>query len=1230
MTIFQKRKLDKVLLPVLLGSSFCTMLSIANIASADSPIGPGNYTYSDDTTIETNNTGMTALTGNGSYTLDASGYTLTFTGVNNTNGQASNLVNVANSSTGTFTANEIVITDVNRGPSTTDNDIRGLRVESNSSATMNGNLTIKNITSNSNVSIGYTEGIQLGAGSTLDVNGNLLVDTISSVNGNAIGISVDSTGTGSASGNMTVTGTAEIKNISAAQEATAVEIVESGEATFSGDLKIENVESSGGNSRGLISGSGGLVHVEGNTSINSVEGFGDAIAVIIYGSSTATLDQDLTISSVTSTNQQGVGVFVGSSGSTLTVGGNVQVDTIEGQSANGVAVYDSASATIDGDLNVSNVTALSTDAQGVFIGADLHVKGNVEIESVTGEQLANGLSVGGGGLGTLDQNITVNDITSNNGDANGIGVTSGGRLDLGGDVQITSVTGNQVASGLLVKDNSIIDFAGDVAIDTVSSSDGQAFGMNFDNAYAAGANIGKSVHINSVSGKTTTAGINLTQGTSLEIGTNVGITNITSSDEEAAGIMIAPGSYGHSMTIGGNLFIDSVSGNQNASGIRMISGTNISVGESLLMSNINATNGRAAGITTEIWGSTLTVEKDLVIQSVSSGGEALGILANGGGNSVAVSGDSLIHSIAGVQDTTGILVDYYGTATFGNLMIDSVSSSSGQAVALHANRGGQINVSKGLVIQNISSSDTLAIHSEGTDSLVTANLAGGNFVSVFGNALAENQGKIQMVMDTPTSQWIGDLQAANNGQIDLTFNDGLFIGKADQSTGTIQLNMAGNSQWQMTDSWNANLTMNGGHLFFAENAPETITANGNVTMNGSNLHFNVDLGNGTGDKLVITNGISGTGGNVFVTSNGAAKTNGTETLDVIIDSNYSGAQFTMADEVEAGGYTYGLHSEGRSGNTQAWYLGATGGISSTADAGINVFRASYLLNSADQQTLMQRLGDLRQGAKSNSIWVRPYGGSFSSNQDGKLAGFDMDYWGIQGGYDKQIKLKSPEHNLYVGAMIGHSEGNLDLRSRGKGDIKSDTLGVYSTFVHKNGFYSDLVLRYGWFDRDFNTHTASKHGIDSQGWSASLEIGKRHFIDPKKQEGWYVEPQTQWTFGKQSGDSFTASNGLHVRVSDMTTVTGRVGANIGYEVKEGKRPINAYLKFNIEKEFDGDFNYQLNGSKESGSYGGTRLIWGAGITSQLSQNHNLYLEIEKSSGGEFSKDWGINAGYRFSW
>ena len=400
------------------------------------------------------------------------------------------------------------------------------------------------------------------------------------------------------------------------------------------------------------------------------------------------------------------------------------------------------------------------------------------------------------------------------------------------------------------------------------------------------------------------------------------------------------------------------------------------------------------------------------------------------------------------------------------------------------------------------------------------------------------------------------------------------------------------------------------------------------------MYLNTNLEAGIGDRVYILLGGEGNY-QLFFNNQGGARVDPTRTLTVIFNET-GDADFALGNQLEAGGYLYDLRKKTDALNDwekNNWELYSTGRSTSTANASIQAFAGGYLLNYAETQSLLQRMGDLRHGEDQSGVWARVFGGKFDENGSSFLSGFDMNYSGMQAGVDRKLSFKG-KGDLYVGGMFGYSKGNLAYQT-GHGSIDSKTLGVYGTYIAPSGFYADLVLKYGWMKNDFKVlDTAGAlvtgENMSTDGLSASIEVGQKIHFNKTTEDGWYVEPQAQISMGHQSGGYFNASNGLRVDVDSYNSTLGRLGVNVGYEVKSGKNPINVYAKASYVHEFDGDVGYRLNGSAEQTSFGDSWWTYGVGITAQLNKKHNVYLDIERASGGKFNQPWSINGGYRFSW
>lgn len=422
-----------------------------------------------------------------------------------------------------------------------------------------------------------------------------------------------------------------------------------------------------------------------------------------------------------------------------------------------------------------------------------------------------------------------------------------------------------------------------------------------------------------------------------------------------------------------------------------------------------------------------------------------------------------------------------------------------------------------------------------------------------------------------------------------------------------------------------------------------------VTLNVDNLSGNgtfamhADIGAGIGDYLQV-NQLAGSSENkLFIANNGAAKAKDTDVLSMVNVENGAtdAGQFTLANTVEQGGYQYGLRKngnewelyaltdnpEGPGPNPDPGENGGGGNITTTADAGANFLNIGYLMNYADTQTLMQRMGDLRQDNQHGNMWFRGFAGKFNSFSGGKLSRFDMNYEGMQIGADKRISAEMP---LFIGGYIGTTKGDPDYAS-GDGTAKSSNIGLYTTYMADGGFYLDAIAKYSHIKNNFNVRDTQNNQVrgngNSGGVSVSLEAGQKFKLS-QADSGFYIEPQAQFSYSHQNATDINASNGLKVSLGSYESMLGRASALFGYELNQGNNKVNVYLKTGLVREFEGDVGYQLNGSPEQHSFKGNWWNNGIGVSAQINQQHTLYLDIDSSTGNKFDQRQ-VNGGYRFS-
>ena len=449
------------------------------------------------------------------------------------------------------------------------------------------------------------------------------------------------------------------------------------------------------------------------------------------------------------------------------------------------------------------------------------------------------------------------------------------------------------------------------------------------------------------------------------------------------------------------------------------------------------------------------------------------------------------------------------------------------------------------------------------------------------------------------------------------------------TTGIIKMNLAKGSSWEIVGDYSYITELSGqGDITFtnftrSNNFGELVIEN---LKGASTFNLRTDIASQQSDKIIISKSsdtnrtVSAEGTHTInLINNGSAQTTGNEKLTLVeIDDNATNtAEFKTNHDVELGGYQYSLNKDGKD------YVLTGKPITSSAMASAGFLNANYLMNYVETQTLLKRLGDMRTSGKFGDVWLRGFTGKLDSFSGGKLSKFDMSYHGFQFGADKQLSENSP---LVIGAFVGQTYGNPDYKN-GDGSLRSFNTGIYATYLDNSGFYIDSVVKYDRQKNHFKVKDTANNRIQgtghSNGLGLSMELGQKFKIND-----FYIEPQTQFSYSHQNGNTINASNGLNVKLGNYYSLLGRASALFGYEYKSDKNSINLYAKTGIVREFDGDTYYKLNNHKESHSFKGNWWNNGVGINANFNQKHNIYLDLESSPGNKFDL-LQVNGGYRYS-
>ena len=485
---------------------------------------------------------------------------------------------------------------------------------------------------------------------------------------------------------------------------------------------------------------------------------------------------------------------------------------------------------------------------------------------------------------------------------------------------------------------------------------------------------------------------------------------------------------------------------------------------------------------------------------------------------------------------------------------------------------------------------------------------------------------------------VGDIRAADGGILTLDLAEGSrFEGKAVLDSGNDSqstLTMAKNSLWTLTGNSQLNslqneqsvIDMTGDNKAFSTLSVETLTGNGGtiiMDIDGSQVDAS--------DKIYVTGDFSGSQTLSLKEINGLDSDPGIgQAAENTVLASVNGSGTFTADDQEGTlywqRYELGQKDSAASGYTTDWYLkGITNlNLPTTSVEAIAASGALAYHTWRDHDQLLQRLGDLRQhGREEEGVWVRVKGGKLSRSDQFE---FENKYTQYELGYDQKLK-STPAYTRYAGISFSYLDGDSSYSS-GSGENKVKALNIYGTQIGAKGHYLDLVLKYSQLDNDFNTSGNKITGdYDQNGLSISAEYGRKNNL----KNNWYIEPQAQLTFGRLRGTDYTTSNGIRVDQDGIDSFVGRIGFNIGKDINE---KTNIYLKANLMHEFGSGYNASMvdaSGTKArlDRNFDDTWFEYGLGAAVQTGKNNYFYVDVERSAGSDYKKDWQWNVGARWS-
>ena len=489
-------------------------------------------------------------------------------------------------------------------------------------------------------------------------------------------------------------------------------------------------------------------------------------------------------------------------------------------------------------------------------------------------------------------------------------------------------------------------------------------------------------------------------------------------------------------------------------------------------------------------------------------------------------------------------------------------------------------------------------------------------------------------------QIMGDI-ANDKSSLDINFstNDSFLEGAVKEGlTGKTTLNFTNAAQWKVAGDSNVrNLILNNNAVIDMRsdnNTYSTLVTN-KLSGTGGVIKLDIDVRSDDSDKIEVKDNFSGSQIiDIYQKDNYVPLADSTEGHGLVLASVNGAGEFTAKDR--EGNLFYTHYDLAKKASAESdydfdWYLDKIIKLdpddqtTTSVETILSANALNYHTWRTENDKLLQRMGELRNnGENAQGAWFK-----VSGSKIGRSGRFDFanKYTGYELGYDEVTK-RTEAVTRYQGVALSYTDGSSGY-SRGSGDNSGKGISFYNTELGSKGHYLDVVLKISNMDSDFAVYDTDSKKItgdfNNTGVALSAEYGRKNALH----NGWYIEPQAQFTLGYLGGDSYTASNGIEVSQSGIKSAVGRIGFNIGREV--GSKGV-VYAKANLLHEFGGGYEVAMHDGSGavtvSESFRDTWFEYGIGAALQTGKNNQIYFDVERSGGSEFKKDWQWNIGARW--
>lgn len=512
-----------------------------------------------------------------------------------------------------------------------------------------------------------------------------------------------------------------------------------------------------------------------------------------------------------------------------------------------------------------------------------------------------------------------------------------------------------------------------------------------------------------------------------------------------------------------------------------------------------------------------------------------------------------------------------------------------------------------------------------------------------------------LVLNTGTSSF----SASNNSSM---------IGKITDN-GQLTGSLNSGSTWKMLDTSNTyNMTLNNSSVDMRSltGGYNTLTVGNAYLADNATLYMNTNMDETQlTDQLVLLDGSHIVGKtNLNITNTAPATSYGTFIKgDGIKVVDAQGSTFTGADsfdlvgkKIDTGLYIQELYYQNLDTSDESWYIrtateddggGNKGSDGSNSNGNkpkptdltktvANMPAVALSVVKTINSELRNRLGELRSNNPKahNGLWARGYMKSLEVDEKIKN---EMDIYGFEAGYDHLIS-KDSQTRTYLGIMAGYAQVDKikvdqDNGYKGKGDGSVPSVGAYLTWINKNGWYTDTVIRGFLTKLDITNYSAQglpiTYDADRMAVAGSFEFGRRTSLYQKGRNGFIVEPKAQVVYTYMPSKDHKTSLGQKIKYDTTQSLVTRAALMAAYRrTFANGMALEPYIQVGIAYEWLGKTDVNFIGSDFTSDVSGATFEGVLGINARLSRGWHLYGDFTLEKGSIYDS-YGGHLGVRYN-